>query len=107
MHIYTSSAFNSTHAETAQFSNALSCSLKGRAGCSRRQPHALAGATLHVRFRSNSTQFGAHLDGLRPTWASPVEVKDAKLLELLKTLVDFIAPGSCPTRMRQMAIFGL
>ena len=54
-----------------------------------------------------SMKVESHFRGLIPAWDSTAGVKGAKALISLKSRVDFIEAGSCPTRMQKGSFLDL
>ncbi len=119
---YTSCAWNSTRANTTQLFSKLSFPIRCRPtilgaslspfDCARAKRCARDYAgLLDLRRLAEcdlaSMKVESHFRGLIPAWVGAAEVKGAKALISLKSSVDFIEAGSCPTRMRKGSFFGL
>ena len=119
---YTSCAWNSTRANTTQLFSKLSFPIRCRRTifgaslspfhCARakrcaRDYAALPDLTRPAECDPPSMKVESHFRGLIPAWDSTAEVKGAKALISLKSSVDFIDAGSCPTRMRKGSFLGL
>ena len=68
---------------------------------------AIPDLTRPAECDSPSMNVEPHFRGLILGWEITGEIRGAKPLKLLKSSVDFIAVGSCPTRMRKGSFLGL
>ena len=115
---YTSLAWNSSRANTTQLLSKMTFPIRRRSTICGVPPHPIWRAMRCVQdllpdlrrlaeCDLPTMKAESHLRGLIPAWDSTAEVKGAKALKFLKSSVDFIDAGSCPTRMREGSFLGL